>query len=180
VRLSLGTPGGRRITLAILQPGALFGLAAVAADDTYDTFADALTAIRLYHIDRAEVREHITGDPALGVALLESLVQHAMTVSRQIGTVAFKSVPARLATLLLDMARAENGRHTIHVPRHSHRQLAERINAYRETVTRVINEFRDARLLSIDHASITLLNRSQLEELANGAWANWHQQRWRQ
>ncbi len=32
------------------------------------------------------------------------------------------------------------------------------INAYRETVTKVINQFRDARLLDIDHSGITLLN----------------------
>jgi DNA-binding transcriptional regulator YhcF (GntR family) len=52
------------------------------------------------------------------------------------------------------------------VPRHSHRQLAEMINAYRETVTKVINQFRDARLLEIDRSSITLVNVRRLEELA--------------
>jgi CRP-like cAMP-binding protein len=52
------------------------------------------------------------------------------------------------------------------LPRRTHRQLAEMINAYRETVTKVINQFRDARLLDIDHSGITLLNPSRLRELS--------------
>ncbi|NCC37472.1 MAG: helix-turn-helix domain-containing protein, partial [Chloroflexia bacterium] len=47
-----------------------------------------------------------------------------------------------------------------------HQQLAEMINAYRETVTKVINQFRDAHLLDIDRSGITLLNLSRLRELS--------------
>jgi CRP-like cAMP-binding protein len=54
------------------------------------------------------------------------------------------------------------------VPRRTHQQLAEMINAYRETVTKVINQFRDARLLDIDRSGITLLNPSRLRELSQG------------
>ncbi len=39
-------------------------------------------------------------------------------------------------------------------------------NAYRETVTKVINQFRDARLLDVDNSGITLLNPSRLRELS--------------
>jgi hypothetical protein len=42
------------------------------------------------------------------------------------------------------------------------------INAYRETVTKVINQFRDARLLEIERHTIMLLNLRRLEELAQG------------
>ena len=40
------------------------------------------------------------------------------------------------------------------------------INAYRETVTKVLNQFRDARLLEIDRTTITLVNLARLRELA--------------
>jgi CRP-like cAMP-binding protein len=65
-------------------------------------------------------------------------------------------------------ASLSNGLQPARLPRRSHRQLAEMVNAYRETVTKIINQFRAARLLEIDQASITLLNRSRLEELAQG------------
>ncbi|MEO7909836.1 MAG: helix-turn-helix domain-containing protein, partial [Roseiflexaceae bacterium] len=77
-------------------------------------------------------------------------------------------VPARLASLLLDMAKSHDGPQSSRLPRRSHRQLAEMINAYRETVTKVINQFRAARLLEIDRSFITLVNPRGLEELAQG------------
>jgi hypothetical protein len=70
--------------------------------------------------------------------------------------------------VLLDLAQPEGGAQTAQLPRRSHRQLAEMINAYRETVTKVIKQFRAARLLEIDRSTITLLNRPRLEELAQG------------
>ena len=91
--------------------------------------------------------------------------RHRLAVSQRLDEVAFKSVPARLASLLLDMAQREGGAQPARLPRRSHRQLAEMINAYRETVTKVIKQFRAARLLEIDRSTITLLNRP--------GWRSW-------
>ncbi len=55
------------------------------------------------------------------------------------------------------------------LPRHTHQQLAEMINAYRETVTKVINQFRAARLLDMDRSGITLLNLSRLREISDNS-----------
>jgi CRP-like cAMP-binding protein len=169
VALYLLSPEGRTLTLRVLEPGQLLGLVAVADGGTYDTFAEALTPVRFSRIGRGEVLRLIEHDTDLALLLLEDLGRHRMAVSRRLDEVAFKSVPARLASLLLDMAkREEGGPQPARLPRRSHRQLAEMINAYRETVTKVIKQFRAARLLEIDRSSITLLNRSGLEELAQG------------
>jgi CRP/FNR family transcriptional regulator, cyclic AMP receptor protein len=167
VGLYLLSPEGRALTLRVLEPGQLFGQVALDDDGTYDTFAEALGAVQLYRIPHAEVRQMIQRQPELGLALLEDLGQYRLAVSRRLDEVAFKSVPARLATLLLDMAQSQSGQPS-RVPRRSHRQLAEMINAYRETVTKVINQFRAARLLEIDRSTITLVNLRGLEELAQG------------
>jgi CRP-like cAMP-binding protein len=168
VALYLLSPEGRALTLRVVEPGQLFGHVAVADGGAYDTFAEALSRVRLYRIDRAEVLRLIDQDAGLALALLENLGQHRLLVSRRLDEVAFKSVPARLASLLLDMAKSQGGPQSSHLPRRSHRQLAEMINAYRETVTKVINQFRAARLLEIDRSTITLVNRPRLEELAQG------------
>ncbi|PMP87215.1 MAG: Crp/Fnr family transcriptional regulator, partial [Chloroflexus aggregans] len=101
-------------------------------------------------------------------AMLELLGQQRLIVSRRIEEVAFKSVPARLASVLLEMSETQPAAapQPTRVPRRTHQQLADMINAYRETVTKVINQFRDARLLDIDSSGITLLNPSRLRELA--------------
>src|SRR5512145_201685 len=105
VGLYLRSAEGRTLTLRVVEAGQLFGEVAIADGEPYDTFAEALTPICLYRIERDSVRQLIDQHPSLAVALLEDLGQHRLAVSRQLDEVAFKSVPARLASLLLDMAR---------------------------------------------------------------------------
>jgi CRP-like cAMP-binding protein len=168
VALHLMSDESRALTLRVIEPGQLFGQIALAGDGAYDTFAEALTPVSAYAIPRDEALAQIERDPALGLALLEDLSRHRQAISHLFDEVAFKSVPARLATLLLDMAQSQGSAQPSRLPRRSHRQFAERINAYRETVTKVINQFRAARLLEIDRSFITLLNPRGLEELAQG------------
>ena len=168
IGLHLLSDEGRALTLRVMQPGQLLGHVALAEAGPYDTFAEALTSVTLYRIQRDVLPPMIEREPALGLALLEDLGRHRLEVSHRLDEVAFKSVPARLATLLLDMAQSQGSAQPSRVPRRSHRQLAEMINAYRETVTKVINQFRAARLLEIDRSTITLVNMRGLEELAQG------------
>lgn len=161
VGLFLRSDEGRALTIKMVEPGQIFGHVALS-DARYDAYADALSDVRIQRVDRDVAAAAIEQDPALGLVLLEELGRYRKVVSDRLDEVAFKSVPARLASVLLELAN----RHGSQVPRHSHRQLAEMINAYRETVTKVINQFRAAHLLEIDTSSITLLNLRRLEELA--------------
>jgi CRP/FNR family cyclic AMP-dependent transcriptional regulator len=166
VALYLLSSEARTLTLRIIEAGHLFGHVSVADGGDYDTFAEALTPVRFSRIPREAALQQIEQEPQLGLDLLEDLGRHRLALSRRLDEVAFKSVPARLASVLLDLAQPQGNDPTIQLPRRSHRQLAEMINAYRETVTKVINQFRSARLLEIDRSTITLLNRPGLEELA--------------
>lgn len=166
VSLYLRSQEGRALTLRMVESGQLFGHVGASDATHYDTYAEATSASYVTRIGRAELPALLTRAPEVGVALLEDMAHHRSVVSRRLDEVAFKSVPARLASLLLDLAQRHGGPQAANVPRHSHRQLAEMINAYRETVTKVINQFRDARLLEIDRSGITLVNVRRLEELA--------------
>lgn len=168
VGLYLLSSGQRTLMLCEIEPGHIFGHMALIDTAMYDTFAETLGASTFYRVPRAALLQLITQNSSLALALLDDLGQYQELVSRRIDEVAFKSVPARLATLLLDMARGHDAAAQNHVPRRSHRQLAEMINAYRETVTKVMNQFRAARLLEIDGSGFTLVNLTRLEELAQG------------
>lgn len=167
VGLHIVAPEGRTLMLRVVEPGQIFGHVAMADPGTYDTYAEAETPVRLYRVSRDDLSRSIATEPEVALELLDDLSQHRLGVSRLLDEVAFKSVPARLATLLLDMAR-NHGVQSAQLPRRSHRQLAEMVNAYRETVTKVINQFRAAHLLEIDGSTIRLLNQRGLEELAQG------------
>lgn len=168
VSLQMHSHEGRVLTIKVVEPGQLFGLGALDGGEHYDTFAQALQPVRLVAVPRAAALEAIATTPGVGAAMLEQLGQHRLTVGRRLDEVAFKSVPARLASVLLEMSeeQPEGPRPQQRVARRTHQQLAEMVNAYRETVTKIINQFRDARLLDVDRSGITLLNPSRLRELS--------------
>lgn len=168
VGLQMLSDGDRVLTVKVVEPGQIFGHSALDGGEHYDTYAEALKPVRAVVLPRNAVYAALNETPALGVALIDLLGQHRLTVSRRLDEVAFKSVPARLASVLLEMSedQPQGPRPQQRVPRRTHQQLAEMINAYRETVTKVINQFRDARLLDVDRSGITLLNPTRLRELS--------------
>jgi CRP-like cAMP-binding protein len=169
VSLQLNSTNGRSMVIQVIEPGQLFGHSVLAGDKNYDTVAESLKPVQVLAVPRDNVFAALRERPALATALVDALGQYQRVVGRRLDEVAFKSVPARLASVLLDLAEAsgeQNAAETSRVPRRTHQQLAEMINAYRETVTKVINQFREARLLDIDRSGITLLNTNRLRELA--------------
>ncbi|NJM06508.1 Crp/Fnr family transcriptional regulator [Candidatus Gracilibacteria bacterium] len=166
VSLQMHSADDRLLTLRVVEPGEIFGHSTLAGLPTFDGFAESLKTVRATAVPRAAVAAVLRSDPSLSQPMIAVLGDHYRVVSRRLDEVAFKSVPARLASILLDMAQTTEDATESRVPRRTHQQLAEMINAYRETVTKVINQFRDARLLDIDRSGITLLNPSRLRELA--------------
>lgn len=164
VRLPLRSHDGRALTVEVATPGQPFGHMALVHRAHYDTDAEAIRAVEAVAIEAEALRRLLHARPDLSLLLLRELARYRAVVSRRLEEVAFKSVPARLASLLLHMG--DTTASSERLPRRTHQQLAEMINAYRETVTKVINQFRDARLLDVDSTGITLLNVSQLRKLA--------------
>jgi CRP-like cAMP-binding protein len=169
ISLQLLSSSGQALTLQVVEAGQMFGYCALTGDEGYDTFAEVIRPVQAVALSRERVLDAMHDHPPVGVLLLEALGRYRLRVSRRLDEVAFKSVSARLASLLLDMAdAASEGQLQLRLPRRTHQQLADMINSYRETVTKVINQFRAANLLDIDQTGITLLNLSRLRELAQG------------
>ncbi|RRR65712.1 MAG: Crp/Fnr family transcriptional regulator [Candidatus Viridilinea halotolerans] len=168
IGLQMLSSEGRTLTLKVVEPGQVFGHSVLADANTYETYAQALQPVRVIAVPRATLLAASATTPGLSLALIESLGQQRQTLGRRIEEVAFKSVPARLASVLLEMSgdQPESPHPQQRVGRRTHQQLAEMVNAYRETVTKIINQFRDAHLLDVDRSGITLLNPSRLRELA--------------
>jgi CRP-like cAMP-binding protein len=166
VNLQLIASSGRALTLQVVDMGQIFGHSVLDGSQTYDTFAEVTRPASVRMLSHEDVQQALKAVPDLGLMFLEILGKYRRDVSRRLDEVTFKSVPARLASLLLDMADMAPGEELARLPRRTHQQLAEMINAYRETVTKVINQFQAARLLDMDRSGITLLNPSGLRELA--------------
>jgi CRP-like cAMP-binding protein len=165
VRLYKLSPEGRALTLAVLEPPALFGEMSVVAPRLHDSFAEAMSGCTVGIIPGDALRDVMAGHAAVALRLMELMGQRLRTMENKLSDIAFKSVPQRLATVLLGLA-APGGDGTPTVLRYTHQQLAEMIGSYRETVTKAIGEFRDGGLIRVDDEAISLTDAPRLQALA--------------
>ncbi len=165
-RLSLD---GKALTTAIVEPGSIFGEMALVGQGMQDSFAEALEDCTIYTLNKWDVQDVLLTDPRVARRLLELVSRRLADTERKLEDFAFKNVPQRLASLLLELANvSRDQKEPIAVPgRYTHQQLAEMIGTYRETVTKVLNDFRQQGWIQIDRGRVKLLDPAMLLEMAS-------------
>jgi CRP/FNR family cyclic AMP-dependent transcriptional regulator len=76
---------------------------------------------------------------------------------------AFKGIPARLASLLLRLAEEQGSNDITGL---THQDLAESVGTYRETATQVLNDLKGAGYIDIGRKRITILDVDALTAVA--------------
>jgi CRP/FNR family transcriptional regulator, cyclic AMP receptor protein len=170
VRIYKLSPEGRALTLLVLQPDAIFGEMILVDDWVEDSFAEAMTECVVGALGREELRRVLSTYTTVALRFMVVMSQRLRALERKLADVAFKSVPQRLAAVLLNLADLESERPADARPpmvvRYTHQQLAEMIGSYRETVTKAIGEFREAGLIRVEEEAIQLTDMARLQELA--------------
>jgi CRP/FNR family cyclic AMP-dependent transcriptional regulator len=168
VEISRITLEGKKLVLARLGPGSIFGEMAVLGQRMHRNFAEALTDCLVCVMSRSDVEELLLGDPRITRRLVHMLGSRLAEVEDRLEELAFKGISARLASLLLRLASDTDwrGRRVLHGL--THQQLAELLGTYRETVTATLNQFRDQGLVEIGRRRVTLLDPARLEAIAAG------------
>lgn len=127
----------------------------------YDSFAEASEDCLLCVMSRNDVVRLISRCPKVGVRLLEHLSRRLEQSEQRLAEVAYKSVPARIATTLLRLAGDD-----LQPIRLSQQDIADMVGTYRETSTRILNELRAARLIELQRMEILVLDPGGLEAIA--------------
>jgi CRP/FNR family cyclic AMP-dependent transcriptional regulator len=169
VRIYKLSPEGRALTLLILEPSSIFGEMALVEEWVHDSFAESMSECSIGTIGRDEMRRVLNMYPAVALRFMNIMSQRLRALERKLADIAFKSVPQRLATVLLNLASAHTSQQDPATPpavvRYTHQQLAEMIGSYRETVTKAIGEFREAGLIRVEEEAIYLTDMARLQEL---------------
>jgi CRP/FNR family transcriptional regulator, cyclic AMP receptor protein len=139
---------------------------AIIGQRMYQTFAEALSECLICVMSRKDVEELLLADPQVAVRLVWALSDRLAQAEARIEEMAFKGVPARLASLLLRVATDTDWRGRRTLGGLTHQQLAELIGTHRETVTVTLNQFKAAGLLELGRRRITLLNPEGLATIA--------------
>lgn len=161
VHLSRVTAEGKRLITTTLEPGAVFGEMSLIGQGMLDSYAEAAEDCTLCVMSRADLERLLREHPSVAIHLLEILARRLVEAEERLADVAYKSVPARIATVLLRLS--DGGRAPVRL---SQQDVADMVGTYRETATRVLNEMRADGLVTLSRMQIVVADRERVDLLA--------------
>lgn len=161
------SPEGKEQILHIFGPGEPFAEAAVFIGSPYPAHALTLEKSRVLFLPRRAFIELINRNPELALNMLAALSHRLKKFAQLIEELSLKEVPSRLAAHLLYLSRQQADQDQLLLPV-SKNQLAGLLGTIPETLSRILSKLAKAELIAIDGPRITILDRSALEELAEG------------
>lgn len=145
---------GREIVINELGPGELFGEMSL---DGNPRSASVITAqaSRLSVVSPATIRALLATDADAAFELLVTVIRRTRNATRVAGNLALMDAYRRLSHLLLALARPADGVLVIE-DRPTQQQMADRIGATREMVSRILTDMRVSRYIAIEKDRIII------------------------
>ncbi len=170
VKLSTSSGDARVLITDISGPGDVLGLSAVVSANAYEGSAETLDACRLIFINREEFLTLLDEHPGAWMQATRQLSRNYRAVHRQASLLGLSPTAAgKLASVLLEHAAVDGtpaaGGIKIR-PLLTHEEFGQRIGASRETVTRLLNEFKRRMIIKVNAATLLIRDCAALEALA--------------
>lgn len=163
VQLYRISPEGKKLVITTLGPHTLFGEMALLGTKMHNTFAEAIDDCLICVMSRTDLERLILNKPQVALRILESTGKRLREAEERLENMAFKGIPARLASLLLRLSDEQG---TNEITGLTHQDLAESVGTYRETATQVLNDLKSQGLIEIGRKRITILDPDGLAEIA--------------
>jgi CRP/FNR family cyclic AMP-dependent transcriptional regulator len=154
VKVYVSDESGREVVLRALGPGEYFGemiLDGLARSASVMTMEPA----RLIMIPKAKFRDFVCSRPDFAIHLIEQLIGRIRALTDNVKSLALMDVYGRVARLMLDMAKPENGKLVI-PEKLTQQDIANRVGASREMISKIFKELVTGGYISIDRKRITI------------------------
>ena len=163
VQLYRISPDGKKLVIATIGPGSIFGEMALIGQGMHNTFAESIEECVLCVMSRDDVEQLLMSKPMVALRIFEVMGRRLREAETRLEEIATKGIPARLASLLLQLAEEKGSDMIVGL---THQDLGEQIGTYRETTTQTLNSFKTQGLIDIGRKRITVLDREALERVA--------------
>jgi CRP-like cAMP-binding protein len=112
---------------------------------------------RIRTISRGDLDVILDQHPVITRRLLDLVSQRFVHVLMELDATSFRHLIPRLASLLLEEAEGDR------VPNLTHKEIALRLRAYRESATAALGELKKAGIIAIGRKEIRIIRRDRLE-----------------
>jgi len=169
VKMTATSTSGRTLIVRVAEPGEVLGLSSVMFNTAYDVSATTLEPCQVNFIPRDSFLSFLQGYGEVSVRVAQHLSVELRRAYHQVARIALASTArAKLAGLLLDWAdqNAQPAASEVRLQlRMTHEEIGELVGSSRETIARILSDFRRRGLIQIEGRSITIPDRNKLEAL---------------
>jgi len=164
----VGTDGKEQIVRFVI-PGELFGYRSITGTRHYLASAEAIEDSIICFINLNTFSELLEKYPAITKALMNALGNMLNEAENRMISIAQKPVRERLAEALLTLCHKfhPEGCKDDNVLNLSREDLANNVGSATETIIRLLSEFREEKLISIEGRRIILKDVRKLKRIAN-------------
>ena len=155
VKAFLSDENGKEVVLSTQRDGEYFGDLALFDDEPRSASVMALEPCKVMIITKAQLRDAIKEDPEIGFTLLHGLAKRVRILTENVRTLALLDVFGRLSKTLYDLAEEKDGVLVIE-QRLTQQDLANRIGASREMVSRIMHDLIEGGYLERETRRITI------------------------
>lgn len=169
VKLTASSSEGKMIILKIAEPGEILGLSSAILGTAYEVSAETLEPCQVNFLKREDYIRFMTNSDKVALRTAECLSQKYHDSQKEIRVLGLsQSATERLASLLLNWCddkgevSAKGTRFQILL---THGEIAQMIGTTRETITRLLSDFRKRGLIEIKGSNFFVRDRAALEKL---------------
>jgi CRP/FNR family transcriptional regulator, cyclic AMP receptor protein len=170
-KLTTSSTEGRVLIVKIAEPGEVLGASATILGKPYEVSAETIEPSQLNFIKREDFLRFLNSDAEVCMHAAQQLSEKYHSAQREIRSLGLSQTTGeKLAKLLLDWCD-RNGEVTTKGVRLkvllTHEEMAQMIGTTRETVTRLLSEFKRRKILEVKGSTVLVTNKHELEGLVS-------------
>lgn len=168
LKLAFPSSSGNEKVVDILGPKQSFGEAVMFMDRPYPLFAEAIADTLLLHVAKDTVFELLASDPSFARHMLAGLSMRLHSLVQDVESYSLRSSAQRVIGYLLQHCPIEGdgdctGSIEITLPT-SKQIIASRLNLTPETLSRILHDLAEAKLIGVQGKQITINDLKRLRE----------------
>lgn len=154
VKVFVSDDSGNEVLLLTQGPGEYFG-ELVLDEGPRSASVMTLEPCRFLVVPQHDFRDFVVNNPAFALSLIEKLISRVRSLTASVKSLALMDVYGRVARLLLELAEERDGGLVI-MHRLTQQEIASRIGASREMVSRILKDLSTGGYLTQSRAGIVL------------------------
>lgn len=170
-KLTTGSSDGKTLITQIAESGEVLGLSASVSGKPYEVTAETLVPCQINFVKREDFLRFLSEHGSACLRVAEHLSNNYHTAFEQVRLLGLsQSAAGKLAKLILDWC-ARDGKQTERGTQlkltFTHEEIAQLIGASRETVTRLLSDFKNDQIIYLKGSTLLVSDKPRLEALIN-------------